>query len=223
MSTVFKRENVELEIKPELYGSAKAAIGEIYQGMNVLGFSKGEYSLVDLASELARQVGECDAVFCTWTAAKRDISYLYEFVNEHTFRSARWLVDRSFTTRQPEMCAHLLKTYGPENVRITRTHAKFIVLRNDDWNICLRTSMNLNKNARLENWEISDSSAMADFMVGIVDAVYDVQQEECWEVGTEHEAQFNNLTLVDGEWVVAGSKSKKKKRGYVQSKEALLL
>jgi hypothetical protein len=121
------------------------------------------------------------------------------------------------------MCAHLLEKYGAENVRITRTHAKFIVLRNDKWNICLRTSMNLNKNERLENWEVSDSKAMADFMVGIVDAFYDVQQDQCWEVGTEHEAQFRNLVLVDGEWSVAGAKSKKRKKGYVQSKEPIFL
>lgn len=207
-------------VQKHLYGSAREAVGKVVPCYSVFAFNKGEYGITDVVTEIARQIGPCHADLCTWTAAKRDISYMYQFVHSGLFTSTRWLVDRSFLSRQPEMFTHLCETYGPECVRITRTHAKFIILRNENYNISIRTSMNLNKNARLENWEATDNVEMASFFSGVVDAIFDAQVMQCWDHGTEHESQFTNLVLVGGEWVVAGSRAKK---GRVKSTKPLLL
>lgn len=58
-------------------------------------------------------------------------------------------------------------------MRSTRSHAKFVTLRNDDWNLAIRTSMNLNENERLELLEISDDPALADFLDGQVDQIFE--------------------------------------------------
>ena len=216
---------INREIKYELYGSARNAIGTLTPGCNVFGFCKGEYSLVDLVSECIRQIGseDTDATFCTWTAAKRDITHVYEFVEHTKLKSVRWLVDRSFPQRQPEMCEWLAHKFGPDNMRVTNTHAKFVLLRNADWNLCLRTSMNLNQNRRLENWEISDCAKMADFLQDLVDTIWDVQDYDSWQVSTIHNSQFTGLDLVDGKWTIKGDSTKKKKRGFVVNQNPVLL
>jgi hypothetical protein len=53
-----------------------------------------------------------------------------------------------------------------------------MIIRNDHWDIVVRTSMNLNENPRLENIEISENKAFAEFFQLIVDDVFS-------EVGSE--------------------------------------
>ncbi|MGH6920760.1 MAG: hypothetical protein ACREJ0_24010, partial [Geminicoccaceae bacterium] len=87
-------------------------------------------------------------------------------------RSLRMIVDRSFLTRQPEYCATMRLVFGDDTIRTTRTHAKFLLVRNESWDLAVRTSMNLNENPRLENIEISDDRALADFLTAVVDDVF---------------------------------------------------
>ena len=47
-----------------------------------------------------------------------------------------------------------------------------MTIRNRDWDIVVRTSMNLNENPRLENIEISESKEFADFFCHIADEIF---------------------------------------------------
>ncbi|QQK75143.1 hypothetical protein HUG15_05675 [Salicibibacter cibarius] len=96
-------------------------------------------------------------------------------------------MDRSFPTRQPAYCQQLIDTFGADSLRLTRTHAKFILLDNDDWHLVIRTSMNLNENARVENFEISDDPDMHAFMMQLVD--------EVWDQGDWDESNFEDLSM----------------------------
>ena len=59
-------------------------------------------------------------------------------------------------------------------VSTTNSHSKFILIKNDNWNIVIRTSMNLNENKRMENFEISDCKILYDYMVEIAKDVMEV-------------------------------------------------
>ena len=39
-----------------------------------------------------------------------------------------------------------------------------MLIKNNDWNIVIRTSMNLNENKRLENFEISDCEILYNYL-----------------------------------------------------------
>ncbi len=82
-------------------------------------------------------------------------------------------MDRSFETRQPEYCATLRCLFGDDVIRTTRSHAKFATIRNGEWDLAIRTSMNLNNNPRLETIEVSDSAALADFLDGVFDEMFE--------------------------------------------------
>jgi hypothetical protein len=156
--------------------NAHQALGKIYRGMELYGLTKGQFSMINLIIAILDQTGPADVSLATWTAAQREIDESERLLKSGLIRSLRFLVDRSFPARQPSYCARLRHHFGDDVIRVTSTHAKFVLARNADWNIVLRTSMNLNKNDRLENFEVSDDPAMADFLQAVVDEIFTTQQ-----------------------------------------------
>lgn len=160
----------------QFYGNATSSLGPVHKGMNRFGFTKGQWSLIDLIGAVVAHIGPCDMAISTWTAANKDIGVAFQFLEEGRIRSARWILDVSFKARQPVYLQALLLRFGLNSVRITKTHAKFCILTNEEWNIVIRTSMNLNANKRWEFWEISDDKGFADFFKAMVDEIFDGQE-----------------------------------------------
>jgi len=138
------------------YDDAAASIGKVEPGCEIFGFTKGQFSFIDVIEYLLTQTGAADVSLSTWTAADADLKTAYNLLQNGRIRSIRFLVDWSFASRKPEYCAALVEQFGEDSFRVSRTHAKYCVIRNDQWNITVRTSMNLNMNPRFENFEISD-------------------------------------------------------------------
>lgn len=155
-----------------LYGDASQAVGELVPGCEVFGFTKGQFSLMDVITAILNQTGPAKVDISTWTAGKKDIGHAEQFVKTGLITDSRWVVDRSFPARQLGYFRLLVDRFGVENIRMTRTHCKFVLVQNEAWNIVLRSSMNLNKNPRFENFEISDDSAMAQYFVEMVDEIF---------------------------------------------------
>jgi len=152
--------------------SAKKTLGKLYKGCEIYGLTKGQFSLSDLINAILAETGAADLQISTWTAAKADIKSAYNLLKNGNINSVRFLVDRSFKTRQPEYCKFLLEMFGSDSVRMTRSHCKFVLIRNEEWNIIIRTSMNLNNNPRIENFEVSDDMKLCDFMESLIDEVW---------------------------------------------------
>ena len=155
--------------------AAATAIGPIEPGCEIYGLTKGQFSLIDLIEHVLSFTGPCRAVISTWTAAGADVSFAYKLMSCGLLQSLRFLVDFSFPSRQPAYCAALRETFGDDCIRISKNHAKFVLLRNDCWNIVIRTSMNLNENRRLENFEISDDARLADFLARVIEEIFEAQ------------------------------------------------
>jgi hypothetical protein len=105
-------------------------------------------------------------------------------------------VDFSFPSRQPAYCAALREAFGDEALRVTKTHAKFVLIRNTHWNLAIRTSMNLNANKRLENFEISDDARLCDYLTSFVDDLFTAQApgEGFTNRPTDNVNQFEAIT-----------------------------
>lgn len=176
METVYTRSSVKRDVRRALaVKEAAAAIGVIERGCEIFGLSKGQFSLVDIIRHCLAATGPADVVISTWTAAGADLGFAYELMRDGSIRTLKFVVDFSFPTRQPAYCAALRERFGDECVRVTKTHAKFVTIRNDAWNIVVRSSMNLNENRRMESFEISDHAGMAAFLCGVVDDLFAAQ------------------------------------------------
>ncbi|GMV81504.1 MAG: hypothetical protein AMXMBFR7_26880 [Planctomycetota bacterium] len=153
--------------------NAAEALGEITRGCEIYGLSKGQFSLVDIIEHCLKATGPADVVLSTWTAAGADIDFALALLRNGSIRSMRFIVDFSFPTRQPAYCAALRERFGDDAIRLTKTHAKFVTITNTDWNLVIRSSMNLNENRRLESFEISDDAGMAAYLREVCQELFD--------------------------------------------------
>lgn len=153
-------------------------VGPISKGCEIFGLTKGQISIIEIIEYVLKATGPADVVISTWTAAQKSIDKAQAFIRSGSIKSLRFMIDPSFKARKPEFCDDLVDSFGSGCVRTIRNHAKFILISNDEWNIVIRTSMNLNQNPRMEYVEISDSKEMHNFMSSIVDEVFDVIPEE---------------------------------------------
>lgn len=153
--------------------TAAEAVGPITHGIEVYGLSKGQFSLIELIDHILQATGPADLTISTWTAAGADLAHAHALLGSGHVRTARWLVDYSFPSRQPAYCAQLRQRFGDDSIRCTANHAKFVLIRNETWDVVLRTSMNLNLNRRLESFEISEDRDLADWLDTVATDAFD--------------------------------------------------
>jgi hypothetical protein len=199
--TIFKRKPAKRKLTRQFNAeTASRAIGRIEKGSEIFGFTKGQFSKIDVIEHCLEQTGPADVFICTWSASSGDIRRAHNFLSHSKIRSLKFIVDFSFKARKPAFLKELVDTFGVDCVRMTVVHAKFVLIRNENWNIVIRTSMNLNYNPRFENFEISESEDFADFIQNIV--------EEIWENSDAAESitkgtgviqrRFKQMHLIDG-------------------------
>lgn len=151
---------------------AAQAIGPLEHGCEIFGLTKGQFSISDVIQHCLTETGPATVDIATWTAAIGDIKRAENLLRDGRITRIRFVVDPSFKSRKPEFCKALVDTFGPGCIRTINSHAKFAIIRNERWNLAIRTSMNLNPNPRLENFEISDDCELASFFTTIVDQIY---------------------------------------------------
>jgi hypothetical protein len=168
----YKKSNKDKKMRVCKLGSAKLAVGKIEKNTDTFILTYGQFSLIDGLMAILDQTGPAHISISTWTAAHAHLDKSAELLANSNILSFRMIVDRSFKTRQPKYFNHMIELFGSDSIREMRTHAKYLVITNDEWNIVVRTSMNLNENPRLENIEISENKDFADFFLSITDNIF---------------------------------------------------
>ena len=153
------------------YGNAEFCVGKIYKNCELFGLTNGNFSLFDIIEVILNQTGNANVDIATWTAAKADTKRAKKFVDCNIIKKLRFVVDPSFRSRQPEYCDYIKKAFG-DSLRTVKTHAKFVLIYNEKWNIVIRTSMNLNMNSRIENFEISENLEFRKFYSSFVNDIF---------------------------------------------------
>jgi hypothetical protein len=163
----------QIVVKDATICTAKTAALGLDHGTSVYGFTLGQFSISDLIAAVLDRIGPADVTISTWTASAAKIDEAFDLFESGAIRSCRWLLDPGFKSRQPKFAQVLVNRFGLEAIRTVSNHAKFVVLRNDDWNVVIKTSMNLNNNPRLENYEICEGRELAEYIDGFVDYIFD--------------------------------------------------
>lgn len=172
--SVLRRQKRERTIRRSIRSAtAGEAIGPITKDCEIYGLTGGQFSLVDVIVHCLEHTGPAHVVVSTWTAASADIDFAMGLMANKSITTLRFVVDRSFPTRQPAYCTALRQRFGDDAVRVTETHAKFVVIHNDEWKVVIRTSMNINHNRRLENFEISEDPVLAEHLLSFVDELFE--------------------------------------------------
>lgn len=169
----FKKQNKAKQIRISKRQFATESIGKLEKNTDLFILTYGQFSLIDALVTILDQTGPAHVAISTWTAADAHLERSAQLVESADILSFKMIIDRSFQTRQPKYCAHMQMLFGRDCIRSIRTHAKFLLIRNEKWDIVVRTSMNLNENPRLENIEISDNAEFAAFFQAVVDDVFE--------------------------------------------------
>lgn len=164
-------------------------------GVEVFGFTSGGFSLIDILAALIRHMNGPRMVVSTWTAAGAEMQHVHDFLESGGISSARWIVDRSFQNRQPQLCASLRAKFGDEAIRVQRVHSKFALLDDGDLRITVQTSANLNKNRRIENLCVSPCPVFFAAYAELVERIFGTQMPGAgFEADSAVTASFNEVT-----------------------------
>ncbi len=161
--------------------TAAGAIDGLTQDLEIFGFTKGQFSLLDLYLACLEITGPARLTVSTWTASPQDVAELSRIQEAGGILSTRFLLDYTMASRKPEASFAIRKTFGAEAIRIGRNHSKFAIFENDNWKLVLFTSMNLNMNPRFENFTISHDPEIATFLGSILDEVWAKQPKSLYD------------------------------------------
>jgi hypothetical protein len=152
--------------------SASKIIKYIEPNCRIMGLTQGDFSLIDLIHEILKKIGSSDVICTTWSAGIKDAHQVKWMVDSDLINSFKIITDHSYATRQKKYAAALDELFGKENIRTSEIHAKFTLIKNNNWNIVIRTSMNLNANKTCENFEIDDSKQVYDFYMDFINHTF---------------------------------------------------
>jgi len=136
----------------------------LYPHCQVYGFTEGKFSLIDVIYAVLKKIVNADIVICTWSAGIKDSHNIKWMIDTKMINTLKIITDMSFPSRKKNYAIALDELFGTENIRMARVHAKFVLLKNENWNIVINTSMNLNANKTVENFQIIDDIVLYDFM-----------------------------------------------------------
>ena len=142
-------------------------------GGRVIGMTLGQFSMIDLLGAVLDVTGPAHVKMSTWTVGIRDAHNCGFMLDAAKMLSFELYVDKSFPSREPAYCGAICRMFGPRAVNAADLHAKVATIRNGAWNVSIRGSMNLNTNPRGEQFDMDDSTAIADFFDGHFDIMRD--------------------------------------------------
>ena len=152
--------------------NARDTIAGFGHDMDVAGLTFGQFSLIDLIQAALEITGPADVTISTWSAGFYDIEAAEKFRGNGLLRSIRFVMDAASMKKGQASVHDVADLFGAESIRTTRTHAKFALVRNDEWDVIITSSMNLNLNPRCEQFEMTDDAERCGMFGAFVDALF---------------------------------------------------
>jgi len=153
-------------------GNAKSSVTSLEKGKRIIGLTRGDFSLIDLIHAIIQKIGKSKIICCTWSAGIKDANQVKWLLNSGLIESFTLVTDHSYVTRQKKYALAIEDLFGIENIRTSEIHAKFVLIQNDEWNLAIRTSMNLNANKTCETFEIDDDIEIYNFYRKFIDETF---------------------------------------------------
>jgi hypothetical protein len=169
MDNSFRFKKAELGVFSD---NAKVPVNKLEKNGRVLGLTDGNFSLIDMIHSILKKVGKADVIVCTWSAGIKDAHQIRWMLDTNLIQSFTIVTDHSYVTRQKKYALAIEDLFGLENIRTSEIHAKFVLIQNDEWNLALRTSMNLNANKTCETFEIDDDIEVFNFYRNFIDETF---------------------------------------------------
>ena len=154
----------------ECLSAAAECIGPVEPGLSLFVLMGGDFSLLDAALHVAREIGPCHLSAWAWVVGEYDVDTIADWHARGALLSASLLLDRcaeDADIRGVSPGDMWREAFGDASVRVCRVHSKAVRLWNDSFRVLLRGSANLNRNDRLENLDISEGGPEFDLFAAV--------------------------------------------------------
>lgn len=159
-------------VASRLEGAAET-IGRLDVGDEVVGLTCGQFSMIDILEHMLNEAGgRADVFVSTWTAGIYDVERAATLAANGSIRSIRWLMDRAMFSKSPEFAGPMIEAFGIDAFRDTSVHAKVTLVASETKRMVCRSSMNLNKNLKTEQFDISVCDEMHAFFLRWADELW---------------------------------------------------
>jgi len=171
--------------------SAAEAIANLERdGCELVGLTRGQFSLTDLLTAVLNKAGPAALSISTWTAASASVQSMLDLLQTGKITSCRWLVDTTFVRRAPALVAEIRRSFGDDAIRVSRVHAKFATITNDEWKVAIRTSANINQNPRMESFELGHDPELCAWLEQVMADIWRNQPRQLAEGSHSDQTQW---------------------------------
>jgi hypothetical protein len=154
-------------------GTAMEVIGPLEPDTRVTGLTAGQFSAIDAMEHMVDELGPADVRISTWTTGLYDARRAREIRIAGRIRSVRMLLDRGTFEKSPKFAGPLIEALGVDAFRCLSVHAKVVIVSGARGAAVMRSSMNLNKNLRTEQFDIDVCEKVAGFYTDWFDALWE--------------------------------------------------
>lgn len=160
--------------------SADAATQGFSKGCHIIGLTMGQFSLIDMIHSILKKTGPADLYIATWSAGIKDAHQVRWMLDTDLIRGVRLLTDHSYVNRQSKYAMAIEDLFGRANIRTSEMHAKFVVIKNEEFSVTILSGMNLNANRTCETFTIYEDCAITEFHLGFINHHFD-NMRDGWE------------------------------------------
>jgi hypothetical protein len=153
--------------------TAAKCIGRLEPGDCVTGVTAGQFSAIDAMEHMVDELGPAAVRISTWTTGVYDIERTRAIKTAGRITECRVLLDRGTFEKSPKYAGPLIEKLGAESFRCMSVHAKVVIVSGERGAAVMRSSMNLNKNLRTEQFDVTVSGAVAEFYTRWFDALWE--------------------------------------------------
>lgn len=154
-------------------GTAAKVIGRLEPGVRVTGLTAGQFSAIDAMEHMVDELGPAAVRVSTWTTGIYDVKRARDIRTRGRITDIRMLLDRGTFEKSPKYAGPLIEVLGVDAFRCVSVHAKVIIVSGERGNAVMRSSMNLNKNLRTEQFDIDVDDEVAGLYVDWFDALWE--------------------------------------------------
>lgn len=148
----------------ESFKTAGEAIGAIERGCSMFAVTRGQWSMVDAVVWCLDQVGPARLSLWTWTIADYEIDVFNRLRDDGRIIDGRLVIDSGARGKNRPLLESWVTKFGPGSVRYVVNHAKIATIETDEYRLLLRGSMNLNFNARFEQFDLCEGGPAFDLV-----------------------------------------------------------
>lgn len=142
---------------------AGEALKKFKKACRIMGLTLGQYSLIDLIRAVLDEIGQSNVICTSWSAGIKDARNIKWMMESNLIKSFCIITDHSYKNRQKKYAIQLEELFGIDSIRTSKIHAKFVLIWNENFKVCIRTSMNLNANRTCENFELDEGETIFNF------------------------------------------------------------